>query len=129
MNLTEEQITEINKKCPYNQGVFFEPYGVPIKLNEKVIYNRFETGGYSGGSCWDDRDPQWYEAEEPEDSFKVLDLVLEVLKPNITYLQFKQIKELIHDNSEIEYEYYGNSTDWKIEYIKLSDLYKLLDTF
>lgn len=129
MELSEEQIIEINKKCPYNQGVFFEPYGIPIKLGERVIYNRYETGGYSGGSCWEDSDPQWYEEGEPKDSFKVLDLVLEVLRPNITYLQFKQIKELVHENSETEYEYYGNSTDWCIQYIKLSDLYNLLVTF
>jgi len=55
---------------------------------------------------------------------KVLELVLKVLKPQISFLEYRMIEGLIHDNSETEYEYYGNSTDWKIEYIKLSDLYE-----
>ncbi len=127
MQLTEEQIKEINKKCPYNQGIFFEPYGIPLGIKEKVIYTRYETGGYSGGSCWDDSDPQPYYSNPPEDKFKVLDLVLEILKPGISYLDYKKIDSIIHDNSETEYEYYGNSTNWHIDYIKLSDLYKLLE--
>jgi hypothetical protein len=106
--------------------VFFEPYGIPVGIKEKVIYGRYETGGYRGGSCWDNSNPQPYYEEPPKDRMKVLDLVLAELCPNITYLQFKKIEEIIHDNFKSEWEYYGNSTDWKIEYIKLSDLYALI---
>ena len=60
---------------------------------------------------------------------KVLELVLKVLKPQISFLEHRMIEGLIHDNSETEHEYYSNSTDWKIEYIKLSDLYKMLAKF
>ena len=129
MELTQEQIEAINKECPYNQGVFREPYGIPVKIKEPVIYCRYETGGYSGGSCWDDSDPQPYSEEPPKDRMKVLELVLKVLKPQISFLEYRMIEGLIHDNSETEYEYYGNSTDWKIEYIKLSDLYEALAKF
>lgn len=48
MELTQEQIEAINKECPYNQGVFREPYGIPVKIKEPVIYCRYEIGGYSG---------------------------------------------------------------------------------
>lgn len=129
MELTQEQIEAINKECPYNQGVFREPYGIPVKIKEPVIYCRYETGGYSGGSCWDDSDPQPYSEEPPKDRMKVLELVLKVLKPQISFLEYRMIEGLIQDNSETEYEYYGNSTDWKIEYIKLSDLYEALAKF
>lgn len=129
LDLTEEMIKDINSKCPYNQGVFKEPYGIPVKIKEPVIYCRYETGGYEGGSCWDDSDPQPYNRETPKDRMKVLDLVLKKIKPDITFLEFRMIEGLIHDNSETEYEYYGNSTDWKIEYIKLSDLYEALEKF
>jgi len=127
MELTEEQIKQINNECPYNQGIFFEPYGIPIGIKEKVIYCRYETGGYSGGSCWDDSDPQPYNEEPPSDRMKVLDLVLAEICPNISYLHYRAITGLIHDNNETEHEYYGNSTDWKVEYIKLSELYALIN--
>ena len=125
--MNAELIKEINEKCPYNQGIFKQPYGIPVHIKEPVVYCRYETGGYSGGSCWDDSDPQPYSEDVPKDRFKVLDLVLEVLFPEIKYLQYKQIEELIHDNEETEYEYYGNSTDWKCEYIILSELESLIE--
>lgn len=120
--MTKEEIKEINEKCPYNQGIFVQPTMIPVHIKEPVIYCRYETGGYSGGNCHDDTEPQPYTEEPPKDRFKVLDLVLEKLKPNITPVQYKKIEEMIHDNEETEFEYYGNSTDWKVEYIILSEL-------
>ena len=120
-------IKSINKKCPYNQGIFKQPNGIPVSVKEHVVYCRYETGGYSGGSCWDDSDPQPYVEDVPKDRFKVLDIVLEELFPDIKYLQYKQIEELIKDNEDTEMEYYGNSTDWKCEYIVLSELESLIE--
>ena len=57
---------------------------------------------------------------------RILDLVLKELKPDISFLEFREIERLIHNNSETEYETYGNHTDFEIEYIVLSDLYKFL---
>lgn len=128
MELTKEQISAINNKCPYNQGVFVEPYGIPTSIKEPVIYCRYDVGGYRGGSCWGDRAESYYN-EAPKDKMKVLEIVLTELCPNISYLQYKQIESLIDYNDYSEDQYYGNSTDWKIEFIKLSDLYNLLETF
>lgn len=133
MELNQSQIDKINKACSdnynANQGVYFQPNGVPVRIKELVIYTRYETGGVSGGSCWDSSDPRPYTEEPPKNKFKVLDMVLKELMPNITYLQFKEIDSLIHSEEESEREYYGNHTDYKVEYIVLSELYKLLETF
>ena len=118
MELTQQQIEGINKKCPYDQGIFRQPYGIPVSIKEPVIYCRYETGGW---------EPRPYEKEPPKDRMKVLELVLMELKPNISFLQYRLIEGLIHNNEETEREYYGNSTEWKIEYIKLSDLYEALE--
>jgi hypothetical protein len=123
--MTKENIKEINSNCPINQGIFVEPSMIPIHIKEPVIYCRYETGGYRGGNCYDSKSKPYTE-EPPKDRFKVLEMVLEKLKPNITFLQYKKIERLIYNNEETEYEYYGNSTDWKVEYIILSDLEKLL---
>lgn len=123
--MTKEQIEKINKECPYNQGIFAEPYGIPVHIKEPVIYMRYEIGGVSGGSCWDNSNPQPYTVNE-KPKFKVLDLVLSELKPDLTYLQYRKIEDLIHTNEEAEYHYYGNSTDYKVEYIILSELEAVL---
>lgn len=128
MILTKEQIEKINKKCPYEQGIFTEPWGIPCKIKEPVIYTRYTTGGYQGGSCWGD-EATYHTEQEPANKFKVLDIILEELMPNITYLQYRKIEQLIHTNEETHYEYYGNSTDSKVEYIKLSEFLKLLESF
>lgn len=126
MELTKEQIDKINEEAPNDwyeneQGIFTEPYGIPTHIKESVIYQRINTGGVSGGSCWDDSNPQYY-SKDSNYPFIILDLVLKELIPNISYLQFKEIESLIHTNNETEYEYYGNSTEWEIKYVILSEL-------
>ena len=105
MELTKNQIKKINKEAPNEwqtneQGIFTEPFGIPVNIKEPVIYCRYEIGGYSGGSCWDDSNPQPYTKDEPKDKMKVLDLVLKELKPQITFLQFREIEKLIRTNEE-----------------------------
>jgi hypothetical protein len=124
MLLDKEDIKEINAICPYGQGVFSEPNGIPIDIKEPVIYSRYEIGGYRGGSCWGNLSKPYTVDEKPK--FKVLDLVLKKIKPDLTYLEFRELEELIKTNEKTDREYYGNSTDYKIEYIVLSDLYKTL---
>lgn len=127
MKLTEEDIKEINSKVAdsWNEGVYTEPNHMPVHIKEPVIYMRWSSGGVSGGSCWDDSDPQPYDNDKPK--FTVLDLVLKKLKPDISYLDYKKVEELICDNQDTEYEYYGNCTNYTVEYITLSSLYKLLE--
>jgi len=129
MELTKEQIIEINKKCPENQGIFVEPNGIPLKIKEPVIYCRYETGGYSGGNWSKDSDPRPYTTDIPKDKMKVLEIVFMVLCPNISFLQYKQIENLIDENDYSEHEYYGNCTDWKVVFIQTSKLYNLLNEF
>lgn len=123
MELTKEQIEEINKKCPYGQGVFREPFGIPNKIKEPVIYTKWESGGRLG-SCWDDEDTvnEEYANERPDDAFMVLDLVLKELKPDISYLDYKKIERLKNSNIDTDYGYYGDYTEETIEWIVLSDL-------
>ena len=67
------------------------------------------------------------EKEPPKNRLKVLDIVLSKIYPNISYLGYREIEELIHTNEETELEYYGNSSDWKVEYIILSELESLIE--
>ncbi len=127
----EELIKTVNDKCREfnweNQGIFREPYGIPVHIKEPVIYMRYETGGIVGGSCWDDSDPQSYHNPEPTPHFHALVAVLTELKPNLTFLQFRAIEGMIQTNGKTEYEYYGNCTDWMVMYIPLSKIVLYLE--
>lgn len=127
MKLTQEMINDINNNVSdsWNEGVFTEPTYIPVHIKEPVIYMRWTKSGFNGGNCWGDK-AKWFKNNKPK--FTVIDLVLKKLKPNITYLEYKEIEKLINSNSKTQYEYYGNSKDIEVEYIILSDLYKLLDS-
>lgn len=134
MELTAEQIKKINSLAPNEwqtneQGVYTQPYGIPVHIKTPVIYMRWETGGVSGGSCWDSSNPQPYTCSGGKPKFEVLDLVLKEICPNITFLQFREIENLIKQDSKTDYEYYGNCTEFDIEYIVLEDLFRLLASF
>lgn len=127
MELTKKQIEEINNDCQYGQGVFREPFGIPSHIKGLVVYTKWESGGRPG-SCWDDEDTvnDEYVNDRPSDCFEVLDKVLKILKPNITYLDFKKIEALKQSNNETNYGYYGDYTEDTIEWIELDDLINAL---
>lgn len=124
----EEFIKEVNRECPYDQGIFTEPWGIPIRIKEQVIYGRYKTGGVSGGSCWGGENYRYYE-DAPNDRMRVLDIILKKIFPNITFLQFREIEKLIHADDNFEDEYYGNSTDYKVEYILVSEFLELIESW
>lgn len=126
--LTKQYIEDINKECPSDQGIFKEPYGIPIHIKEQVIYMRWETGGMTGGGYSGD-EPYPYTSNETKPKFKVLDILLKKIKPSISYLEFRELEELIHTNHETQHEYYGNSEDYEIEYIILSEFLKKIEQF
>lgn len=127
MEITKEDIEQFNGEAPPDQGIFREPWGIPVHIKEHVVYMRWNTGGMAGGNCWND-DLYSYTGD-PKPKFQILDMILKKLKPDISYLQFREIEELIHTNHETHHEYYGNSDDYEIEYILLSELIKKLEEF
>jgi len=123
MELTKEQVDDINKECPYGQGVFREPFGIPNNIKGLVVYTKW-VSGFRGGSCWDDEDTvnDSQSSDRPDDAFLVLDKVLRILKPDITYLDFRRIEALKKSNKETDYGYYGDYTEDTIEWMELEDL-------
>jgi len=127
MELTQEQIDKINHESPYDQGIFKEPFGIPNDIKEPVVYMRWITGGMSGGSCWGDK-PE-HRGSEKEPKWKTLNLILQELKPNLTFLEFQEIDELVRSSEYENWGYYGNYTDYTIKFIVLSELITLLNSF
>lgn len=98
-----------------------------LDIERHFIWMSHETGGVCGGSCWDDSHPHPYHNSEPMPQFIAFYQILERVVPNLTFLQAKVMEPIvIKETSDTENEYYGNSTDYAIKYVNLTDLYNYL---
>lgn len=87
----------------------------------------WSTGGTSGGSCWDDSNPQPYSTDNAPEELTDLDRILEKYWPEISFLQYRVLAaKLVKGGSYTEYEYYGNSTNRSFKLLWLRDLYTTL---
>ena len=130
--MTPEEIKDFNDKLKkqgcYEQGIFSEPYGIPVSIKAPVLYQRYEVGGFSGGNCWGDS-AEAFRVESPDDDWVALDAFLELRCPDISYLGYKKVMKLVRTNEDTCPEYYGNSRDYMVKYIVLKDLEDLLESF
>jgi hypothetical protein len=132
--LTEDDILEINDKCPYEwdvnvQGIFKQPMGVPNNIKEPVIYRCYLSGESTGGSYRDGEIPR-YESIDYIPEFVALDLVLKKLNIALDQEQLGKVHSLMKNNMNTEYhDYYGNYSDIEYDYILLEDFYKLINSF
>jgi hypothetical protein len=128
--MTQETIDQINKSIQdadeWDQGIFREPQNIPSHIKEPVVYMRQRTGGYSGGGCWDDSDPQYCAERGPKKEFVALEKTLEVLCPNLSFKVYKEVSKLVQTDEKTEWEYYGNSDDYEVSYVLVSELEKML---
>ncbi len=102
------------------------------------IFVKTETGGVSGGSCWDSSDPQPYETgrsvEYSDLSNFVEHILLAIFGKNHAFADIPKLMEkfnnlgypYISEDDYTEYEYYGNNTSWKWYEISLWNLYQFL---
>lgn len=84
---------------------------------DKIYGLRVQTGGVSGGSCWEDSDPQEFSYGNSADVSLILDKIVSeiclIIDPNMSLKNYISIKDdiFIIDNYSIG-EYYGNRTDY-----------------
>ena len=91
------------------------------------LENKWQTGGQSGGSCWDDGDTTHYaESGEPEPEFESLDNILLEVAPQLSFLHYKKLSQVIKVDDNRENDYYGNYTDYAIKTITIDDLWDFL---
>lgn len=91
-------------------------------LEEKWVTGGLSGGNYYGGKANDARIAE----QEPE--FNQLDKCIEIIDPNVSYLEYKKHfmnrdSSLIHYQEEHQDEYYGNYTNYTSKCIRLIDLY------
>jgi hypothetical protein len=90
------------------------------------IFDCYESGGVSVGSCWESSNPKPYTIDIKPSRFEPLNHILKELCPNITFLDYIELENLIESGEATDYEYYGNSTDYIYRFIKLQSVYDFL---
>ena len=116
-----------NGWCSKSQKHDNELNAKKLDVLNNFIYLKHETGGVSGGSCWDESNPQPYHNSEPMPEFDALYSILEKINPQMPFLQVRKIlNTLVKSCYYVDREYYGNSTTYLIKYVNLKDLHKFL---
>lgn len=86
-----------------------------------------ETGGASGGSCWNDDEPEEYSTGKSLGAtWNELVDILSAVAPTMTLFDYLNIQKLIRYMDYTEFEYYGNNTTYNVCVITLGDLYVFL---
>jgi hypothetical protein len=109
---------------PYN-------YDKPIPKNRPLetpfISVKWSTGGMHGGGYGQEDVPLPFTSSDPPEELDELDIILEVVAPNLTFLQYKNLcREVVESFSNSDSDYYGNSTNYVGKKCCLGKLYKAL---
>ena len=86
----------------------------------------WETGGVSGGGCWESSNPLEYTTKNTRKELSSLDMVLREMCPGLSYIDFMEIKSLVNQGERIVEEYYGNRIDYCTLRIELEPLHDFL---
>lgn len=125
-------ISELNRK--YLQNITLQEHIIIPKSEYEQFKNDYNikadilksdtwsNGGVSG-NCWDNSMDS-FGGDSPLE-FTELDNLLEEIKPDITFLQYKEIRSLADVDTNTEYGYYNSSesiSNWEIDVKLLYDL-------
>lgn len=116
----------IREKLPPEQQP--TPRSRRMREYTKELHIEWLTGGMRGGNCWGG-EPQRIESWEldNEPDFESLDEVLEHFAPQITFMEYKRLNQVVvEEDSRFEPDYYGNSSEYTIKKVELKKLYKWL---
>lgn len=106
-------------------GLDYNYDGDAFYIQEGFVIQKHEEGGASGGNCYGDFAKRYHNSKDME-PFAPLDAILRAAKPNITYLEYKEVEALIVEDSVSDYEYYGNYTEYTILKLDIEKLYNKL---
>lgn len=126
--MNDAQIKQFKEKYDkWDRGIYTEPFGVPDSEKRYVIWERYEKNGYVGGNYNGD-EAEYFENEKPDNFFEHFDLILEEIVPNLSFLHYRKVQRELIKNSEKgeRWDYYGNSTNWEIQYVVIDELEELL---
>lgn len=94
------------------------------RTQEPFIFVEYEVSGYSGGGYQDDAKARPYTSDKPPKELALLDNILELICPEISFLKYKTLlSTVLKNDTRSENEYYGNSTNYAIKKVSLVKLF------
>jgi len=110
----------------YNERYWFTDSGLKLYDKAPALINSWETGGVSGGSCWESSNPQPYSSGKTEPEWTDLNQILEHFAPEISFLKYKMLMGVTKVDTRTQSEYYGNCTDYNVRILPLKTIYEFL---
>ena len=107
------------KALPFKKS--FE--GQKYLVQNAIVSPSWVIGGMRGGNCWGDEADEDVDAETKP---QWLEEFLEKSVSRVSFSQFRKIQKVCVQYEYTEYEYYGNSTSYAFEVLKVSDLLAIL---
>jgi hypothetical protein len=126
----EEYIKKQNEKFyQENAYSFSSSFKEKIKENKSIYFGGVYIGGFKGGNCWDNSTPEYEKTynEEKIDNGSLFDFLYNqgFLNP-LVISELETIKDI---NTETEYEYYGNSSDYEYWEYKVDQIINILQKY
>ncbi len=88
-----------------------------------------ETGGVSGGSCWDSSNPQPYTSTVDDPGIgATIDGFLEEHFPSVSFMTYRKLVARVSSRDHTEREYYGNCTNYRLWTLSFEDAWSVLET-
>ena len=116
----------INKaKIRHDFDVVLDPVSKDLHLTNAFMSESWVIGGSTGGSCWGGNANTPRPAEEEPEIWE-LDEFLEQVMPMVTHLQYKRLASKIGTLDYYVSEYYGNSYEYRVQYLRFDDLIAIL---
>lgn len=101
-----------------------------VKDDVEEISISWSIGGQSGASCYDVGDPSFHATSgEPEPEFDALDNILMEVTPQLSFLQYKKLAQLVSTDEKQDGDYYGNYTTYATKTLKIDDLWDFLTQY
>lgn len=96
-----------------------------------LLDKKWTTGGVGGGSCWDEgdeeHDPHYELSEEDEPEDNTIEIILKNMLPEISlehFLEKHELWQFWEEDSDSDYEYYGNYTYYSTKTLKFDVLFE-----
>lgn len=114
---------------PYVEKLWHYPdgnkYGTRSVPKFDYVASKEEIGGSRGGSCWGGISDGYTRSDAP-DGYGFLDVIIENMFPNTSFIAYRKIVAALETHEETHYEYYGNYTTYRVRWIRMEQLHKLL---
>jgi len=115
-------LDELESKDIYGVSYVFENHIKDMKVVGYAL-----SGESSGGNCWGDNAHYESRSYDEDHITYALHHMIKAVAPDISYLDFVDLKKLIHFEEFTDREYYGNYREYKYSFVNYKEIFEFLE--